>query len=710
MNQIFVKSGRILVEDVPMPSISDNTILVDVKYSCISAGTELSVVKSSSESLVKKAITQPNNITKFVHKTLDEGLQGTINKVKNRLEQETPLGYSASGIIKYVGKEVRGFKVGDRVACAGSNIANHADFIEVPTSLAVKAPDNLSLEAASTVTLGCIALQGVRRADAKIGENVVVIGLGILGQISVQLLRAAGCNVIGIDLDDRRIKLAMENENVKGINSNLCDCVNEVLCLTNGYGADSVIITAATNLSLPLSQAFRMCRKKGRVVLVGTVGIEINREDIYEKELDFYISTSYGPGRYDESYEKNCIDYPYGYVRWTENRNMQAYLDLLANKSVNLENIIEAVYDISNAEDAFHALTSEKKPLIVLLKYKDEENKNMSKKQCNEIKPLRQIGGRIINVAIVGPGSFAKTFHLPNLKRMNEKFNIHAIMSKTPFNAKKTAAQYGAKYSTTDFNEILDDEEVDLVMICTRHNLHASMAIEAMRKGKAVFLEKPMALNQQELDDILQTIKETNMPFMVGFNRRFSKYAAEAKEHVKNRKNPMIINYQMNAGYIPLDNWVHTYEGGGRIIGEACHIFDLFNYFTDSQVDSISVDSISPMYQNISARDNVITTIKYKDGSVCSLTYTSLGNNKYPKESFQIFCDNKLIAVEDYKKITGYGIKVKDIRSKTPDKGHFEELEAFYNAVINKDGYAIQIKDLQQTALISFAVDDELTN
>ena len=704
MYQVLVKKGQAIVDDIPAPVVSSNGVLVKVMYSCISAGTEMMGVNESGKSIIKKAMEQPEKVKKALNMMKNQGMSAVLGKVKE-MDLGKPTGYSAAGVVIAVGKNVLDLKIGDRVACAGAGLANHAEYIDVPRNLVMRVPDNLSFDLASTVTIGGIAMQGVRRADLRLGENVAVIGMGILGQLSAQMLKASGCKVIGIDVDDRRLNVAKECGCNYIFNSSKVDLIKEVLNITEGYGVDAVMITAAANSNSILSEAFNICRKKGRVVLVGVVGNEYKRDDMYKKELDFLISTSYGPGRYDSNYEEKNLDYPYAYVRWTENRNMEEYLKLLSDKKINLKPLIERVYNIEEADKAYEELKSpENKPLIVLLKYSEEEKQIERKVYVN--KEFKTDGK--INVAIVGAGGFAKGMHLPNLKKLSDMYNIYAIMSRTGTNAKSIAVEYGAKYATTDYNEILKDKDVNMVMICTRHNLHAKMAIEALKAGKAVFVEKPLALNEEEMNEVLKAAKETGMPFMVGFNRRFSKYAVEAKKYVKDRVNPMIINYQMNTGYIPLEHWVHTEEGGGRIIGEGCHIFDLFNYFTESEVESITANSITPKTDHISQRDNVVATIKYKDGSVCTLTYTAIGNGSYPKEFCEIYFDGKIIIIEDYKKIQGYGVKTNNIQTANSQKGQLEELIEFYNAIKNGTNYPIPMWQIKQATEISFVVEDNL--
>jgi len=706
VKQVLIKKGKAYTDDVPAPMVNKDSILVKVYYSCISAGTEISSLMSSGNSKIKDVLSDPNKVVKAIDHVKKEGLSRTIQKAQGKFEEAEQIGYSASGVAIKIGDNIKDIKVNEKVACAGAGIANHAEYIEVPGNLFVKIPDDVDFDSASTVALGAIALQGVRRANVTLGEYVAVIGLGILGQITVQLLKANGCRVIGVDLDERRLQKALELGMNKGTNPENDDILKIATSFSNGYGIDAVIITAATNSKAPLAQAFQMCRKKGRVVLVGVVGMEINREDMYKKELDFLIATSYGPGRYDEQYEQKGIDYPYAYVRWTENRNMEEYLKLIADQKINIKPLIEQEYKIEDAPLAYEELmTSETKPLITLLKYKQEEEQP-ARKVAVQSKPIERNG--TINVAIVGAGRFAKETHLPNLMKLKNIYNIHAIMSKTGSNAKTTAQQFGAKYATTDYEEILGDKDIDAVFITTRHNLHAKMAMAALRAGKAVFLEKPMALNKEELDGLITTIHETQKPFMVGFNRRFSKFAREAKKQLAERINPMIINYQMNAGYIPYNHWVHTEEGGGRIIGEACHIFDLFNYFIDAEVESIFVEKITPKTEYYSAQDNIVVTLKYKDGSVCTLIYTGLGSNQYPKEFCQIYNDGKIIIIDDYRSLEGYGLKLKKIKSTEPGKGRYEELVEFANYLKGNIQPPIPLWQLIQATEISFMVDESL--
>lgn len=697
MKQVIVKKGKAVIENVPSPSLSDNTVLVQTAYSCISAGTELSDVKSTGGSLIEKALRKPEKVKMVVDMTLSEGIQSTWNKVTNKLETGTPTGYSASGTVIEIGKNIHNLKVGDKVACAGAGIANHAEFIEVPKNLLVKIPDGVDLDVASTITLGAIAMQGVRRAAPQIGEYVVVTGLGILGQITVELLKASGCKVIGIDLDDRRINMALNSGMYYGLNPKTDNVVEKVINLTGGYGADCVIIATATSSRSPLDQAFQMSRKKGRVVLVGTVGMEFNREDMYKKELDFYISTSYGPGRYDSNYEEYGIDYPHAYVRWTENRNMSSYLELIKDKKIDIKQIIEKVYDIQKADEAFLQFEQQQKPLIVLLRY--PANEQPIKKINTQISAPNK-NNKQINVAIAGAGAFAKEMHLPNLFKLKDNYRIQAIMSRTGYNAKTIATQYKASYATTEYDDLLNDKDVDLIMICSRHEHHADMALKAIKAQKAVFVEKPMALTEDDLKLMVKELESSSSPFMVGFNRRFSKYAVEAKKHIDKRVSPLFIHYRMNAGYIPEDNWVH--KEGGRIIGEACHIIDLMTFFTGSKVVSINVESLTPSNSKYMSSDNKSIILKYEDGSICTIEYFAVGSKLYPKEFCEIHFDEKTIVLDDYKSIQGFGVNVASLSSTKSEKGQYEELVELYNAIISGTKYPIPLWDLEQTTKISF--------
>jgi predicted dehydrogenase/threonine dehydrogenase-like Zn-dependent dehydrogenase len=706
MKQVFIKRGTVIIEDVPAPLIDEDEILVQVYYSCISAGTEIANIKVSEKSLIRKALDKPQDVKKILENLRTSGLKDTIGKVKRKIETSHPIGYSASGIVLEIGKNIKNIKIGDRVACMGDRIANHAEFIAVPENLIVKIPGDLSFEKASTVTLGSIALQGIRRCDPKLGEFVTVIGLGILGQLTAQMLKASGCKVIGLDLDTSRIDRAIISGMDAGFFAGETDVPGQILRYTGGQGADAVIITASSEKKEVINDAMKMCRKKGKVVIVGAVSLDLEREDFYKKEIDLLISTSYGPGRYDEKYENKGFEYPYAYIRWTENRNMQEYLSLISSKRINIDSLIEKVYKVQEASSAYDEFKSDsRKPLIVLLEYNKESSPVRKIISCS-FEHNKDMQGKI-NVAIIGAGNFAQSIHLPNLKKLEDLYNIYAVHSKLGNEAKSLAEHYNASYSTTDFREILSDEKVSMVLIATPHNLHASIAKEAAIAGKAVFLEKPMALNNRELCELADELGKAKVPFIVDFNRRFAPVSIRIKELLKNRINPVVINYTMNAGFIPGEHWVHSEVGGGRNIGEACHIYDLFNFFTDSEVKSINAAGINPRTKQYNSNDNFIATLKYEDGSLCNLVYTALGSVDFPKEQMEIYFDNKILFMDDYKSLKIFGSKEKGISSAIQDKGLYGIISKFGKSV--KSGEAlVPLWQLIQATEISFEVEKQL--
>lgn len=708
MKQVLIKGGAAVVEEVPAPKVGSKNILVRVTHSCISVGTEMAGVRMSGLPLYQRALKQPENVKRVVEMMRDQGVKRTIDRVTGKLAAGSPTGYSAAGVVIEVGNEVDGYSVGDRVACAGAGIANHAEIIDVPVNLAVKIPADLDTGIASTVTLGAIAMQGVRRAEPTLGETFVVVGLGILGQITAQLLSANGCRVIGIDLDLKRIQLALDNGMDIGINPSLDNYVERVLKFTDGLGADAVIITAATESNQVVSEAMQACRKKGRVVLVGDVGLDLNRADFYKKELDFLVSTSYGPGRYDPFYEDGGQDYPIAYVRWTENRNMQAYIDLLAKGKVRLNNLYHPPYAIDRAGAAYEALKDiGDKPLMVLLEYPEREGFRTTRLQLHKVEAK---SGKI-RVALAGASSFAQGVHLPNMVKLRDRFILQAVMSRTGANARAVATQYQAAYCTTEYEDLLNDQDIDLIMVATRHNLHGSMVLQALRAGKHVFVEKPLAVTDEEIAEIERFYADnpSGPLLMVGFNRRFSPAIHTIRSILATRTTPIIVNYRMNAGYIPLDHWVHGPEGGGRNIGEACHIYDLFNALTGTpQVEAINAYSITPTSHQWARNDNFVATLKYADGSVCTLTYTALGDKSYPKEKMEVFTDGRVLVMDDYKSVTVHGGKQKGWSSTAVRKGQIEELEALSVTLLKGAAWPIGLEEQLLVSHVAIEVERQI--
>jgi predicted dehydrogenase/threonine dehydrogenase-like Zn-dependent dehydrogenase len=650
--------------------------------------------------LYRRALKQPEHARRALEIARNEGLVRTYRRIRGQLAAGLPTGYSAAGTVVAVGEEVDGYAAGDRVACAGAGIANHAELIDVPVNLCVPVPDGLGLDAASTATLGAIALQGVRRAEPTLGEAVGVIGLGILGQLTVQFLRANGCRALGTDPDGARVALALAHgaEDASG------DFAARCAALTDGFGADVVIVTAATASSEPMHIAAQACRRKGRIVIVGDVGLELRRADLYEKELDVRMSTSYGPGRYDPVYEVEGQDYPIAHVRWTENRNMSEYLRLLGDGSVRLDGLPQERFEVDEVEAAYSSL-GERKPLLVLLSYPER------REQTRRTIHLRTVEPRpgVIRVGLVGAGGFAQGTHVPNLLKLRDRFAIRAVMSRTGSTAKAVAARAEAAYATTDLDEILADPEIDLVLVATRHDLHARQAIAALRAGKNVFVEKPTALNEDELSELETFFAENgNAPVMMtGFNRRFAPSIARARTLLAGRTTPIVADYRMNAGYIPLDHWVHGPEGGGRNVGEACHVYDLFDSLVGgAEVEDVTAQAIRADGRRLTASDNFAATIRYADGSVCTLTYTALGHREHPKERLEIFADNRVISLDDYKTLTVTGAR--DSRSSRQRKGHVEELEALAKTLREGGPWPISLEEQARAMRIAFAVEEAI--
>ena len=715
MKQVLIKPGMAVLEEVPAPQVESGTILVRVKYSCISIGTEMSGLKSSETPLWKRALKEPEKVKKVLEMAATQGISKTHKLIKDTVSSGVPTGYSAAGIVLEIGDGVEDIVVGDYVACAGAQCAYHAEIIRIPRNLAVKIPENLNFKNASTVTLGAISLQGVRRAQPTLGETFVVIGLGIIGQLTVQLLKVNGCRVIGTDINPERIRFSEKLNMDMGIYPDNGSDIEQVARLTDGIGCDGVIITAATLSHKVVSNAFQMCRKKGRVVLVGDVGLNLNRSDFYRKELDFFISTSYGPGRYDNAYEDKGLDYPVSYVRWTENRNMVEYLRLLSQGHVRVEPLIGQIYPIEKASEAYDSLRKNgQKHLMVLLRYPNDEAQIATEHTIPnpQAKPAKT---GCIRIAVIGAGSFAKGMHLPNLKALTDYYHIQAIVSRTGHNAQNIAKQFGANYASTDYRQILDDPEVDAVLIATRHNLHTTMALQALKTGKHVFVEKPLCLKQSELEAIkafysssLKNQKTSPPILMTGFNRRFSPHMRRIKEIVINRSNPMIINYRMNAGYIPLDHWVHTEEGGGRNIGEACHIYDLFTYLTEAGAINVQARAVTPRTGHYSRLDNFVVIITFDDGSVATLTYTALGSKDYPKEKLEVYVDGKVLVMDDYRNLNIYGAKIKGVKTKFSEKGQKEEILSYAKVIKMGGEWPIALWEQIQATEIALQVEKYL--
>jgi len=684
MKQAFAKKGIVIPVDVPEPGVKKGFVKIKVAYSAISAGTEMTSVKGSGKSMLSRAIENPAQVLRVLEILKTQGLKNAKGKVASAADKLNSIGYSISGEVIEVGEGVDAFSVGDLVSAGGSGFALHAGIVTVPKNLVVKIPAGLDLLSASTGTVGSIALHGVRRADLKIGEFGVVFGVGLLGLLAIQILKASGVRVACVDLNASRLELANNLGADLAINSNEEDAVLAINNWTGGCGADAVLFTAATDQNEPLSQAFQMCRRKGKVVLVGVSGMNINRGDIYAKEIDFNISTSYGPGRYDSSYELDGIDYPYAYVRWTEGRNIGEFLRLIRDGLVSLEKIKPVAYSIDDVESAYQNVKQNpQEHILTVLDF--SQSQEDTQETVISMSPARKISKDIISIGLIGAGSFATGTLLPIIHDNADKFSLKTIVDFSGDKALNVARQFKAVNVSSDSRDIFKDEQIDLVMVCTQHNSHAELVIESIKHNKHVYVEKPLATTLDQLTEIQNTYKELESLekpiIMVGFNRRFSVHANEIKRVYASRTSPLLMHYRMNAGFVPYDVWIH--KDGGRIVGEGCHIIDLMLFLTDSKVASFSVNNILPNGGKFKSTDNKSLTLTFEDGSVGVLDYFSCGSKELPKEFLEVHCDNKTILLNDYKGLEGYGVKVNACKSDQPRKGHKEEWLAVYDAIKN---------------------------
>lgn len=628
-------------------------------------------------------------------------------------DQGWNVGYSVAGEVVAVGAGITDLAPGDLVACAGAGQANHADFVSVMRNLVARLPKGCPVDLAASTTIGAIALQGVRRAAPALGDRVAVIGLGLIGQITVQLLKANGCTVIGLDLDPGRVERARE----RGLDAGTSDAEefkSLVRDLTSGHGADRTIMTAATRSDAVINTAMDVTRRRGAVVIVGDVSLNVRREVFYQKEIDLLMSTSYGPGRYDAAYEIEGRDYPYAYVRWTQNRNMQAYLELIASGQLKIEPLIDRVITIDEAPAVYKELAKggQALPMGVLIRYPDETRELPEPADATRIsiRGHRRPPDGVINYALVGAGAFGTGMLVPQMKKRRDRFFLRGVVSRGSAASGNFARENQVEVLTTDYEQILRDPGFQLVVISTRHDLHADQVVRGLRAGKHVFVEKPLSVSWDGLDQVMTAYREMNAPplLLVGFNRRFSPAVQAIKTAIQNRRAPIVVNYRLNAGYLPPDHWVHGPQGGGRNVGEACHMYDVFRFLTGAAARGISATPIDPAALPYFRNDNFSATIGYADGSVCTLTYTSLGPKAgMGKEYIEVFSDGEAYVLDDFKKL----VKASDgsvLWSGETDKGHREELSQFGDAIAEGLPSPITFDELVETTAVSLHVEDLL--
>ncbi|MEM6769401.1 MAG: bi-domain-containing oxidoreductase [Bacteroidota bacterium] len=680
MRQIIqhLSSGQTELIELPAPALRRGHVLIRTHRTLVSLGTEKMLVDFGKAGWIQKARSQPEKVKQVLEKIKSDGLRPTVEAVFRKLGEPLPLGYCNAGEVIAVGAGVAGFKVGDRVVSNGG----HAEVVSVPENLVAKIPDGVSYEEAAFTVIGAIALQGIRLINPTFGETVVVTGLGLIGLMAAQLLKANGCRVIGLDFDQRKVDLAA-GWGITAVNVGAADAVETVLQHTGGVGADAVLITASTKSNEVISQAARMCRPRGRIVLVGVIGLDIQRSDFYNKELTFQVSCSYGPGRYDDAYEQKGLDYPIGYVRWTENRNFTAILGALAAGQIDVASLITERVALDDYLEIYGDM-GKGGSIASILTYAPASAPTEGMATLSRAVALteRQFQPGTGTMAIIGAGNFTKSTILPSLKKAGAP--VKYITSAGGLSGTTAAKQFGVAQSATDNRLLLDVPEVDAILITTRHNAHARQVIAALEADKHVFVEKPLALTHGELDAIDAAYQKTDKTLTVGFNRRFSPFSQDLKKQLGDNPGPINVIATMNAGFIPADVWVHDMEvGGGRIIGEACHLIDLITFFTGSLVESVVMNAMGPNAPENT--DNASILLRYSNGSQGVINYFANGSKAYSKERIEVYSQNRTAIIDNFRKSKYYGFKGSGMR-KGQDKGHAEQFRRFYHSL--RDGGA----------------------
>jgi predicted dehydrogenase/threonine dehydrogenase-like Zn-dependent dehydrogenase len=705
----YQKTGEISVDELPAPKLRPGYVLVRNVFSLISAGTERTSVETAQASMIQKARLRPDLVRQVLDNVNREGLMATYKKVQDRLDNFKELGYSSAGVVVESGADDT--KVGDRVACAGVGYASHAEIISVPRNLVVKMPDEVGFDEAAFTTVCAIAMQGVRQADVRVGEQVAVIGLGLIGLLTVQLLKASGCRVIGMDVGPRNFDLAIK------LGCDRCtishdDAVFEVQSFTRGYGADAVLVTAATTSSQPVELAIQCARKRGTVVAVGAVGMNIPRSPFYEKEVNFRTSCSYGPGRYDPEYEEGGHDYPLGYVRWSENRNMEAVLDMMAQHKLNVEPLITHRIPVQESLRAYNIITGKtQEPYLGLLIQYPEPRAPLAVTRRLELRSQGQArSGQRAVLGFIGAGNFTQSVLLPPLMKLKPR--LRGLATGKPVNAKSIGKKYQFEFCATDASEIIQDKDVNLVFVTSRHDSHGRYVSQALRAGKSVFVEKPLALNDLELECILNAYTEAEQAaapplLMVGYNRRFSEPIRAIAKMFAERTEPLAMHYRVNAGFLPATHWMQHPDQGGRFIGEGGHFVDVMQFLCGAlpvSVHAVAPADVARRYQ----QDNLLISIAFADGSAGTIHYLANGSSVVEKEYLEVFGDQKTARMWNFKKIEcGTGRK-KTTRSFSGDKGHAGEMQALLHSFDTGTGSPVSIASLAATSRVTFAIMESL--
>lgn len=710
MKQILqdMANGGTAVTEAPTPNVSHNYLISHTTTSLISAGTERMLVGFGKASYIDKVRQQPEKVKMVLEKIQTDGLMTTIDAVRSKLAQPLPLGYCNVGVVAEVGSGVEKFKKGDRIVSNGP----HADVIKVPKNLCAKVPDNVSDEAAAFVVVGSIGLQGIRLAQPSLGEAFVVTGVGLIGLLTVQLLRAHGCRVLAIDFDDRKLELA------KQFGADICnpgkggDPIAAGTVLSRGRGVDGVIITASTKSNDPVVQAARMSRKRGRIILVGVTGLELNRSDFYEKELSFQVSCSYGPGRYDSVYEEKGQDYPFGFVRWTEQRNFEAILDMMETGQIDVEPLISHRFAFEDAQSAYDVLTAESSGLGILLQYQSDVKlravRTIPLKQDSAFNPAKPVLG------FIGAGNYASRVLIPAFKEAGAV--LHTLVTAGGVSGIVHGKKSGFLQASTDLDAMLNDESINTVVVVTRHDSHADFVCKALAAGKHVFVEKPLAIEVEDLARIQSAYREAmnsgmTPHLMVGFNRRFAPQVQKIKALLEPIKEPKSFIMTMNAGAIPAGHWTQDIAiGGGRIIGEACHFIDLMRYLADSEIVSVQARRLGDFPGVAVTEDKASITLGFADGSFGTILYLANGSNTFPKERIEVFVANRVLQLDNFRKLRGFswpGFKKMNLRKQ--NKGQKECCKTFLNTIDQGDAVPIiPVDQILEVTRVSIEVADLL--
>ncbi len=708
--------GRAELAEVPAPKVRQGHLLIKTVASLVSSGTERSVVELGQASLFQKARRQPEKVLQVLEKIKKEGLFQTIDAVREKLDHPIIMGYSNVGIVVEKGTGVNAFKVGDRVVSNGP----HADIVLVPKNLCAKIPETVSDEDAAFTVLGAIGLQGIRLANPTLGENFVVTGLGLIGLISAQILKANGCRVLGVDLDPGKIAMA-ESLNIQAINlSSGEDLLRSASAFSNDSGVDGVIITASTQSDEPVRQAAKICRKRGRIVLVGVTGLNLDRSLFYEKELSFQVSCSYGPGRYDPEYEERGADYPYGFVRWTEQRNFEAALELLATRKLAVQPLISHRFKFEEAVSAYELLAGPEPSLGIVLTYDSDrvsrsdligKTVKLSQKTAKvpDSKATKNVGQVEPVVGVIGAGNYGLRTFLPALNATGAKLKI--LSTSTGVSGAYAGKKFGFAYATTDTASLFTDPEINSIFVLTRHNTHADLVCQALKAGKNVYVEKPLAIFPEQVNTIeatyLSSQEYENPPIvMIGFNRRFAPHMQKIKELIKGIKQPISIIMTINAGEVPSGDWTQDPTvGGGRIIGEGCHFVDLLYYLTGSRPTSVCSTKIGAAPGVFVTDDKMTFTIKFENGSFGTVHYFANGAKSFPKERIEIFCEGRILQLDNFQSLTGFDWPgFRKISLWKQDKGHKESITRFLNAVRTKSGSPIPFEEIVDITNTTFDV------